>query len=611
MSNRFLLAIGVLALVGCNGQTGPDLTVDPTTALQCGQPSTPIHAIQGDGPMSPMIGKLVEVEGVVSALYPQDLGGLYLATGQGMDDGNLRTSEGLFIRLTESPKKLPRFAPVRVRGRVAEIGDAPDTQTALVEVSAVLRCGDPKAFAPLVYSGVPTTSSDWESMEGMRLKIRGPATLIENDRLLSHGELAVSMDGRDMVPTERHPPGPEARAQAEINLATRLTLSDASEAEFPKRLTFLRDEPSVSHPYRLDSALHGIEGVLDQYGEGYQIYLTEAIDRIEQAPRPQAAPLLDGDLKISAFNVLNFFNGDGQGGGFPTERGARTPEDFQRQRAKIIAALATMAADVYVLTEVENDGEGELSAIHELTVALNKAMGKEKGDYAIARTGLDLVGSDTVKVAMIHRQSRIQTKGPAVILNAEPFLGMARVPVAQGFVAGGVEFTLIGNHFKSKGGCDRAEGPNQDQDDGQGCYNALRTEMARKLLDWLASDDTRGLPSARLIMGDLNSYGEEDPIRLLRSQGYIDVVAEGNGEPAYSFVYNGAAGRLDHALGNAEFAKLVGAAQIWHINADESDAFQYGQAGYDANSRKKRYREDPFASSDHDPVIIALRASAP
>ncbi|MBK8284512.1 MAG: ExeM/NucH family extracellular endonuclease [Ahniella sp.] len=611
MSKKYLLALVALALAGCNGQTGPDLTVDPTTALQCGRPATPIHAVQGDGPMSPMIGKLVEIEGIVSARFPQDLGGLYLASGQSMDDGNPRTSEGLFVRLTESPKDLPRFAPVRVRGRVAEIGDAPDTQTALVEVSAVLRCGDPKSFGPQVYSGVPATLADWEAMEGMRLKIRGPATLVENDRLLSHGELVVSMDGRDMVPTERHAPGPEARTHAEANLATRLTLSDASEAEFPKRLKFLRDEPSVAHPYRLDSALHGIDGVLDQFGEGYQMYLVEAIDRIEQAPRPQAAPLLDGDLKISAFNVLNFFNGDGQGGGFPTERGARTPEDFERQRGKIIAALVTMAADIYVLTEVENDGEGELSAIHELTVALNKAMGKERGDYVIARTGVDLVGTDTVKVAMIHRQSRVQTKGPAAMLNVEPFLGMARVPVAQGFVAGGIEFTLIGNHFKSKGGCDRAEGPNQDQDDGQGCYNALRTEMARKLVDWLASDETRNLPPARLIMGDLNSYGEEDPIRLLRSQGYIDVVAEGTGEPAYSFVYNGAAGRLDPALGNAEFAKLVGAAQIWHINADESDAFQYGQAGYDANSRKKRYREDPFASSDHDPVIIALRASAP
>lgn len=604
---RTLLTASVLGLAACTGHDAPELVVDPTVDMQCGQPATPIHAIQGDGPMSPLKGKLVEVEALVSARFPT-LGGVYLATPQGMHDNNPATSEGLFVKLNEIPKEFGKKVLVRVRGRVAEIGDAPDVQTALVEVSAVARCGDPQSFGPLVYAEVPASLADWERLEGMRVKIKGPATLVENDRLLSDGELVVSLDGRDMVPTERHAPGPEARTLADANRATRLTLGDAKDEKFPKKLDFLREEPSADHPYRLDSALHGIEGVVDQLGEGYQMHLAEKIDRVDQAPRPTAPPLLDGDVTIGAFNVLNYFNGDGKGEGFPTERGAETAEAFGRQRAKVIAALAAMAADVYVLTEVENDGEGPDSALADLVAGLNKAMGKERGDYVITPTGLERVGGDSIRTAMIHRASRVQPKGPTLVLNVEPFLSMARVPVAQGFTAGSLEFTLVGNHFKSKGGCDRAEGPNQDQEDGQGCYNAVRTEMARKLADWLAGEETRALPAARLIVGDLNSYGEEDPIRLLKSQGYVDVVAETNGEPAYSFVWGGAAGRLDHALGNAEFAKRVGAAQIWHINADESDAFQYAQAGYDAHSRKRRYRADPFASSDHDPVVIALRA---
>ena len=39
-------------------------------------------------------------------------------------------------------------------------------------------------------------------------------------------------------------------------------------------------------------------------------------------------------------NVLNYFNGDGTGGGFPTARGAETPFELDRQEAKIVAALA-------------------------------------------------------------------------------------------------------------------------------------------------------------------------------------------------------------------------------------------------------------------------------
>ena len=38
----------------------------------------------------------------------------------------------------------------------------------------------------------------------------------------------------------------------------------------------------------------------------------------------------------------NYFNGNGQGGGFPTSRGATTPVEFARQRAKTIATLAAI-----------------------------------------------------------------------------------------------------------------------------------------------------------------------------------------------------------------------------------------------------------------------------
>jgi predicted extracellular nuclease len=38
-----------------------------------------------------------------------------------------------------------------------------------------------------------------------------------------------------------------------------------------------------------------------------------------------------GTVKVASFNVLNYFNGNGLGGGFPTSRGASTSEEFTRQ----------------------------------------------------------------------------------------------------------------------------------------------------------------------------------------------------------------------------------------------------------------------------------------
>ena len=73
--------------------------------------------------------------------------------------------------------------------------------------------------------------------------------------------------------------------------------------------------------------------------------------------------------------MLNYFNGDGTGGGFPTSRGADDPGEFQRQEAKIVSAIIGTSADIVGLIEIENDPEGETSALDDLTEALNAAAG--------------------------------------------------------------------------------------------------------------------------------------------------------------------------------------------------------------------------------------------
>ena len=51
-------------------------------------------------------------------------------------------------------------------------------------------------------------------------------------------------------------------------------------------------------------------------------------------PRTAAPAGVGGNLRVASFNVLNYFNGDGLGGGFPTARGANTFAELERQRAK-------------------------------------------------------------------------------------------------------------------------------------------------------------------------------------------------------------------------------------------------------------------------------------
>jgi len=145
-----------------------------------------------------------------------------------------------------------------------------------------------------------------------------------------------------------------------------------------------------------------------------------------------------------------------------------------------------------------------------------------------------------------------------------------RPPVAQTFQVdstGGV-FTAVVNHFKSKS-CGDATGADLDQGDGQGCYNARQIAQAEALLDFIDTLTAGEADDDVLVIGDLNSYGEEDPIQVLEEGELVvqlDIHLEG--EP-YSFIFDGMSGYLDHALASSSMSGQVNDATEWHINADE------------------------------------------
>jgi uncharacterized protein len=603
----FALLIAATLLAGCdNGQPGgvPRAYEGP---LECGAPAAQIGAIQGSGALSPVLGRTVEVEAIISARFLDGLGGFFIASAADESDQNPDTSEGIFVRYESRLPRMPRHARIRLRARVAELGTAPDTQTALIEVSELVQCGKADPLLPVLLSSVPDGATGWEALESQRVQITGPLSVIGNDELARNGELLVSFDGRDFAPTEISAPGPAAQQRADANRRTRLWLDDAQLDTYPQKLWFLPEPLTAETPWRVDTQVSGIEGVLEQRDGHWRLQLTNPIKSVTQAPRPLQPPDLDGDLTIASFNVLNYFNGDGKGGGFPTERGASSPAHFARQREKIIAALGLIKADVLALMEIENDGFAADSAIADLTDGLNRKLGAKEGDYAFVTVEGGNPGSDLITVALLYRKSRVLPIGPPALLLDEPFLAIGRPPMAQTFEAEGVRFTVVANHFKSKGGCDDADPSNRDLGDGQGCWNATRVAMARTLWNWVQTDPTASGDKRVLIVGDLNALGEEDPVRLLKSSGLRDLLAEHAAEPAYSYVFRGESGRLDHALASPELASLVSRAAEWHINADESPALEYAAAGFDARTLRSRYRPDPFRSSDHDPVLVGLK----
>ncbi|MCG1037898.1 hypothetical protein KI686_15985, partial [Polaribacter sp. DS7-9] len=92
-----------------------------------------------------------------------------------------------------------------------------------------------------------------------------------------------------------------------------------------------------------------------------------------------------------------------------------------------------------------------------------------------------------------------------------------------------------------------------------------------------------------LLIGDFNAYGQEDPIDVFTSQGWLDTVpSKAKGQYTYSF--DGELGSLDHVIASPSLAASVTGAGVWGINSPEWSDRGYAFGATEAGT--------PFRSSD-------------
>ena len=577
----------------------------------CGDPATKIHDVQGSGLTSPLVGVGAAVEGVVVGDYqttPAGFGGFFLEEEVAAWDADPLTSEGIFVFDGSFGVAVNPGDVVRVRGTVAEFNGL----TELTSVSGVQVCssGSPLPAPALVSLPVATLTGN-EPYEGMLVAFGQPLTVTEVFTLGRFGEVSLSGTGRLYTPTAVTAPGLPAIAQAELNDRSRIILDDGNNQQNIDPTLYPAGGLSALNTLRVGDTLTGLTGVMDYRFNGYRIQPVGPVSFTPANLRTAAPDPVGGNLEVASFNVLNFFNGDGLGGGFPTARGASSQLELDRQKTKEVSALQAINADIVGLMEIENDPLGA-SAIEELVAALNAAMGA--GTYAFVDTGV--IGTDAIRVALIYKPAAVTPVGAFQIITSatDPrFIDTLNRPsLAQTFQrnANGARLTVVVNHLKSKGSDCNAVG-DPDTGDGQGNCNLTRTNAAAALVDWLASDPTAGGDPDYLIIGDLNSYRFEDPITTLLGGGFTNLVAQFGGDKAYSYVFDGESGYLDHGLASASLASQATGAGDWHINADEPVVLDYNVEFKTANQVNTFFDPGPYRASDHDPVVIGLNLNAP
>ena len=620
--------------------------------------SIPDIQTPGDGDDSQLINQTVETKGVVTAAYPKgenaNLKGLEGFTIQtpgtgGTWDPARTASDGLFVFMGKSSATMPSIGDcVVVKGKVAEYSGVKNATAAIQSLTQLLpqsitAATDCDPVKPTELSGVPT-QDQMEALESMLVLPKDTWTITDNYKTNRYGTLSLT-PGTEVLRTATDvvAPGAPAQAYEAENAAKTIDLDDAS-------TTDLTNFKQNGHKERYAYLANGAPARV-----GYHVTFTKPVvlesrfgsfvfqptqmtaGNPDRSPvtimgeRP-AAPSVSGDTKVATFNVLNYFSdlGENEPGckGYEDRdhkyvtdkncklRGAWSSQAFADQQTKIVQAINTIDADVVALEEIENPVASGVStdrdgALKSLVNALNAAAGSEVWAYVPSPSTVP-ANEDVIRIAFIYKKATITPVGDSVIYDDPAYTGLARQPLAQEFKPitdanhEGKNFVVIANHFKSKGSAPKnlsgAEAAaNTDNGDGQGNSNGVRVKQARALATF--AQRFNGTPT--LLVGDFNAYTKEDPLKVLTDAGW----AHESGHGDSSYVYGGRSGSMDHVFANSAAHPLITEVKSWAVNAQESIAFEYSRANYNAYLAFEA--DNPYRASDHNPEIIGLNLITP
>lgn len=594
-----------------------------------------IHYIQGSGPEVTDAGTAVIVEAVVigDSQGDDELRGFFIQEEDADVDGDPDTSEGIFVYCGNCTVDVEEGDIVEVTGIQGEFyGMSQIDASSESDDVVIVDNGDNLGLVTpsLVDLPAPATTNaegTFEQFEGMLVTFTSELTVTEYYQLGRYGQIVLSEGGKPRQFTDLNGPDVAAYERYLDDVAKRRIILDD--------LNNQQNIDNIFHPqpggFSKDNFIRGgytltdLTGVLHWSWAGYsdtdawrvRPQKSNPVSFNQENPRALHPRDVGGSIKVASFNVLNYFTTLDTGVNIcgPNSdlgcRGANSEAELERQTEKIIAALQEIDADIVGLIEIENNATEAVQAI------VNALNAENPGLYSYINTGT--IGTDAIKVALIYKPATVMPAGDFAILDTtvnENFIDTKNRPVLiQTFdeIATGERFTVAVNHLKSKGSsCDSIGDPNVG--DGQGNCNQTRTIAAQALINFLAEDPTESGDPDFLVIGDLNSYAMEDPISAFEAAGYINLISTLIGPDAYSYVFDGQWGYLDHALASNDlFSQVTGVAE-WNINSDEANLLDYndtivdpGEAAYQAKpSANELFDPGPYRSSDHDPIVIGI-----
>ncbi len=544
-----------------------------------------IYEIQGNGLVSPFVGQsVVTRDNLVTAVV---FNGFFIQTPPERADADAETSNGIFV-FTGSAPAVEAGDLVDVTAKVSEFFNMTelDGAVAVTEISHGNPLPAPVLFGPTVPSpSQPQPATELERYEGMLVRVEN-GTVSGPTNQFNEASIVAATARPFREPGILFPGLPG------------LPVWDGNPEVFEVDTDFLGDEQLPA-----GAVVAVAQGPLAFSFGDYQIWPTtlQVIGEIEPAPvRAREA----GEFTVASQNLFRLFDTVNDPGGDTVP----TPAQLAVRLAKLSLQVREVlgAPDVLAVSEVENLNTLELLAAQIASddpAVSYTAYLLEGNDIGLIDVGF--LVRDTVEVDSITQFGLTDTftfNSVTALLNDRPPL------VLQGSYTGNGDpfpITVIAVHQRSLGGIeDPVDGPR---------VREKRHQQALRLSQFIQGLQT-ATPGLRLVViGDFNAFEFTD--------GYVDVMGQVTGTPdplgaerpavdvvdpdltnqtfslppaeRYSFVFDGSAQSLDHAVTSAGLAPFVRGVEHGRGNADAPFSFDDDPT-------------TPLRSADHDGVVLFL-----
>ncbi len=612
----------VLGRASANGT----ITNDDAAAL------TPIYAIQGSGAASPLAGQRVTTRGVVTGIASN---GFYIQDQTG--DGDAATSDGVFVFTSSAPTAVVGNL-VEVVGTVTEFtptGAVAGTLSVTEITGPTVQVIDPSVALPASVriggaGGLTPPTEDlaagnafYERLEGMRVTVSAPRATGPTS---SFGEIyTVASDGAGgYVATGTTPRGGVLVSGGQSSFGNTNTVG----GDFNPERIQIDDGLGFATPQVNTGAVLGdLTGVVNYSFGSYEVLASQAVAVTSDTLQRQGSTLTgDADhLLVASYNAENLDPGDGA---------AR----FATVAQEITGRLNS--PDIVAFQEIQdNDGATNSSVtsasqtLQQIVDAVRATNGGAGPQYAFVDN--PFIGDDTnggepggnIRTSYLYRTDRvglvpnslrtIAADGSAITdtsaaANADqrnnvnsPFY-TSRPPLTADFTFNGQTITIVNNHFTSKGGSGVLFGSVQPPLDGGEVRRAAQAQAVNTFVDGLLAAN----PNARvLVTGDLNEYGFEEPLSVLRGTASVsNFNGSGNGSATYTPGGTAILGDLQDTLPENQRYDYV-----FEGNSQALDhMFATGALAAGAQFQPARINAEFYEqTSDHDPLTARFAISAP